>query len=99
MSCEGLMPFSLDEFTVAYSRWLSFRIASTAATSLADVPAPLNSSIGGRVLEAGGAQAVTTNDISAARVPTGTRRAIFLSAGAWARAATLGWERQVIVGD
>src|SRR6185437_13237482 len=52
------MPFNCCEFTVTYLRRLSFRTASTALTSLGDVPLPLNRRIGGGSFDAGGVQAV-----------------------------------------
>src|ERR1043165_1083844 len=61
MSCDSLMPFNCREFTVEYLRWRFFRIVSTAATSLADVPVPLNRRIGGTWFDAGGAQDVKTS--------------------------------------
>src|SRR6266704_4624383 len=63
MSCDSLMAFNCQEFTVEYLRWRFFRIVSTAATSLADVPVPLNRRIGGTLFDAGGAQAVMTSEI------------------------------------
>src|SRR5437870_4670006 len=62
MSCDSLMPFNCCEFTLAYLRWLSFRIASTALTSFGDIPVPLNSRMGGTSFAAGGAQAVRASD-------------------------------------
>src|SRR5204863_5101739 len=56
------MPFNCCEFTVAYLEWLSFRTASTALTSLGDVPVPLNRRIGGTSFDAGGAQAVRASE-------------------------------------
>ena len=49
MCRDTLMPFSSEEFAVALATRLSFRIAATAATSLADVPAPSKSSIEGTI--------------------------------------------------
>src|SRR5258708_3921927 len=63
MSCDSLMPFNCGEFAVEYLRRLSFRILSTAATSLADVPVPLNRRIGGTLVDAGGAQAVMASEM------------------------------------
>src|SRR6266566_4513577 len=57
------MPFNCLEFTVAYLRWLSFRIFLTAATSSPDVPFPLNRRMGGGSLSAaGGSQPVRATD-------------------------------------
>jgi hypothetical protein len=39
-------------------------MVSTAATSLTDVPAPLNRRIGGTVFDAGGAQAVVASELT-----------------------------------
>src|SRR5882762_5745115 len=52
------MLFNCREFAVAYLRRLSFRIASTALTSLGDVPVPLNRRIGGGWFDSDGEQAV-----------------------------------------
>src|SRR6266550_4687938 len=63
MSCDSLMPFNCLAFTVEYLRWLSFRIFSTAATSLPDVPFPLNRRMeGGSLSVAGGSQPVRATD-------------------------------------
>src|SRR5213592_4050364 len=56
------MPFNCCEFTVVYLEWLSFRTASTALTSLGDVPVPLNRRIGETSFDAGGAQAVRASE-------------------------------------
>src|SRR5262249_9401733 len=40
--CDSPIAFNSEEFTVVWSRRLPFRIASTAATSLGEVPVPLN---------------------------------------------------------
>src|SRR5713226_10772278 len=63
MSCDSLMPFNCTEFTVEYLRLLSFKIVSTAATSLADVPVPLNRRMGGTLCDSGGAQAVMASEM------------------------------------
>src|SRR5678815_116991 len=60
-SWDSLMPFNWRELTVEYSRCLSLRIASTAATSLTDVPGPLYKRIGGTAVDAVGAQAVVAS--------------------------------------
>jgi hypothetical protein len=64
------MPFNCREFAVAYSRCLSLRIVSIAATSLADVPVPVKRRIGGTGLPAGGAQAVGTSEMKHTRTAT-----------------------------
>src|SRR5689334_13670532 len=56
------MPFNCREFTLEYLKRLSFRTASTALTSLGEVPRPLNRRIGGASFDAGGAQAVRANE-------------------------------------
>src|SRR6476659_10280111 len=61
-SCASLIRFNCREFTVAYLRWLSFRIASTALTSPGDAPVPLKRRIGAGSGDADGAQAVREMD-------------------------------------
>jgi hypothetical protein len=56
------MPFNRRELAVAYFRPLFLRIASTALTSLGEVPVPLNRRIGGVSLDSDGAQAVSASD-------------------------------------
>src|SRR5438105_3165561 len=63
MSCDSLIPFNCREFAVEYLSWLSFRTVSTAATSFAEVPVPLNRRIGGTLCDPGGAQAVMASDM------------------------------------
>src|SRR5689334_864187 len=55
-SCDSLIRFNCREFTIAYLSCLSFKIASTALTSLGDAPVPLNKRIGAGSFGPGGAQ-------------------------------------------
>src|SRR4029078_12993682 len=73
MSWDSLMPFNCREFTVEYSRCLSFRMVSTAATSLTDVPAPPKRRTEGTVRDDGGAHAIAANEMTNTHVRlTGT---------------------------
>src|SRR5262245_4326211 len=62
ISCDSLIPFSCFEFAVVYSKPLSLRVLAIAATSLGDVPVPLNSSIEASVFDSVRAQPINVSN-------------------------------------
>ena len=64
MNCDSFMAFNCCDVATEYSRCLSCRIVSTAATSLADVPLPTNRRTGRTSLLVGGTQVVTPSEMN-----------------------------------
>src|SRR5262245_26258418 len=79
MSCDWLIPLSCFELAVAYSRPLSWRIFAIAATSLGDVPVPLNSSIEASGFDSDCAQPASESPVSES--PTSVSHAKHLTSG------------------
>src|SRR5262245_16971638 len=74
MSCESLIPLSSIEFAVSCSKPLSERIFAISATSLGDVPVPLNSRI-----EAAGFDSFRAQPVSVSKARHETNRPILVA--------------------